>query len=280
LLDDGGGPFLFPAEKLAQNLRGRGVRLAVLGACEAGRRDQVNAWTGVVPALTRAGIPAVVGMQYTIRDKNAIAFSRRFYRALAAGQPVDAAVADGRLAIFNRSGNDERDWGVPVLYLRADEGVLFPSVGPAHPVEANERAQGRGTYIHVDQRIGTVADGKVVGVQVGQPPERPKSRAREELEKEIERFREPVGPASVEEVDRRALREAVIREFGLEDLELLCDDVQTALERAGVELQVNLEIVGGSGKAAKVLRLIQYLDRRGYLGYLVSAVRSVRSGII
>jgi len=126
LLDEGRRAKLFPADRLARNLAGRGVRLAVLGACEAGRRDQVNAWTGVVPALTRAGIPAVVGMQYTIRDNSAIAFSRRLYRALADGQPIDAAVTDGRLAIFNRSSDDERDWGVPVLYLRADEGVLFP----------------------------------------------------------------------------------------------------------------------------------------------------------
>ena len=126
LMDDDRRAMLFPADRLARNLAGRGVRLAVLGACEAGRRDQVNAWTGVVPALTRAGIPAVVGMQYTIHDNSAIAFSRRLYRALADGQPVDAAVTDGRLAIFNRSSDDERDWGVPILYLRADEGVLFP----------------------------------------------------------------------------------------------------------------------------------------------------------
>jgi hypothetical protein len=275
LLDDGGGPFLFPAEKLAQNLRGRGVRLAVLGACEAGRRDQVNAWTGVVPALTRAGIPAVVGMQYTIRDKNAIAFSRRFYRALAAGQTVDAAVTDGRLAILNRGGDDERDWGVPVLYLRADEGVLFPHARPARPAEERDEAQGRGMYIQVEQHIVEMAGGDVVGVQVGQPPERHRSQAREELERELEKFTEPVG-----KVDKRALREGMVQAFSVEDLELLCADVETALGRAGIELQVNLEIVGGSGKPAKVLRLIQYLDRRGYLGYLVNALRSARSGII
>ena len=113
-----------------------------------------------------------------------------------------------------------------------------------------------------------------MGVQVGQPPER-KSQARRELEKEIEKFTEPVG-----EVDKRALREAMVQAFSLEDLELLCADVETALGRAGIELQVNLEIVGGSGKPAKVLRLIQYLDRRGYLSYLVNAVRSARQGII
>ena len=82
------------------------------------------------------------------------------------------------------------------------------------------------------------------------------------------------------DVDRRALREAMVRNFGLEDLEVLCADVEGALKDAGLPLQVNLEIVGGSGKRAKVLNLIQYLDRRGYLGYLVDAVRSVRPGII
>ena len=117
---------LFPVEKLAQNLVGRNIRLAVFGACKTAQRDQLNAWTGVAPALTRAGIPAVVAMQYTIGDANAIAFSRRFYGALASGETIDAAVTDGRLAILNRSDLDERDWGVPVLYLRTPGGVLFP----------------------------------------------------------------------------------------------------------------------------------------------------------
>ena len=133
--EDGRDAAPLSADKLALLLRGRGLRLAVLGACEAGRRDQVNAWSAVAPALTKAGIPAVVAMQYTIRDANAIAFSRRFYRALAAGQPIEAAMTDGRLAIFNRGDEKERDWGVPVLYLRVDAGVLFPQI------EASEAAR-------------------------------------------------------------------------------------------------------------------------------------------
>ena len=292
LLDDDRGPFLFPAEKLAQNLRGRGVRLAVLGACEVGRRDQVNAWTGVVPALTRAGIPAVVGMQYTIRDRNAVAFSRRFYRALAAGQPIDAAVTDGRLAIFNRSSDDERDWGVPVLYMRTDEGILFPSARPAPQAELRDADQGPVTNIRVEQHIDTVEGGKVVGVEIGQPAPlpigqpaslpigqpapSPRPKARRELEEQLAEFARPVSPPTAGDVDKRALREAMIRNFGLEDLEVLCADVEGALKDAGLPLQVNLEIVGGSGKRSKVLNLIQYLDRRGYLGYLVRAVLDAR----
>ena len=242
LLDDNKRAAPFSAKKLALNLMGRGVRLAVLGACEGGRRDQVNPWTGVVPALTRAGIPAVVGMQYTIQDQNAIAFSRRFYRALAAGESIDGAVTDGRLSILNRSSDDERDWGVPVLYLRAEEGTLFPkaaggSSSPAVPPQPERRSA------PAPQSVSAAT-----------PPDA--------------------------NVDPRALRNAMVNAFGVEDLEVLCTDVQSDLKDAGIDLLVSLEIVGGNGLTMKVLNLIQYLDRRGYLGYLVTAVRRARPGII
>ena len=123
-----------PAETVVVNLHGRGVRLAVLGACEGARRDRFNPWTGIAPALVRGGLPAAVAMQSTLFDRSAIAFSSRFYESLALGQPIDAAVSAGRIAIFNESGPGERDWGVPVLYLRAETGVLFPRP------EAAERA--------------------------------------------------------------------------------------------------------------------------------------------
>ena len=66
LVGDDGRARPFAAQKLALNLAGRSVRLAVLTACEVGQPDAANAWAGVVTALTRAGIPAVVGMQYRI----------------------------------------------------------------------------------------------------------------------------------------------------------------------------------------------------------------------
>lgn len=127
LVDKDQKPVLFPADKLALNLKGRNIRLAFLGSCNSGRRDQINPWNGVAPALTKAGIPAVLAMQYSIRDGNAINFSKRFYQSLVKGVDIDTAVADGRMAIFNTAADDkERDWGVPVLYLRSHGGVLFP----------------------------------------------------------------------------------------------------------------------------------------------------------
>ena len=128
-------PVLLDAANLALELGARGVRLAVLSACEAAGRDPATPWSGVASALYQQGIPAVVGMQYTVRDRNAIAFGRRFYRALGAGKSIDTAVSDGRLGVFHRGGGGDRDWGVPVLYLREGPSVLFPP--PAAPFRRN-----------------------------------------------------------------------------------------------------------------------------------------------
>ena len=238
LVAEDGGAELFPVDKLAPNLVGRDIRLAVFSACETARRDQYNAWTGVAPALTRAGIPAVVAMQYNVRDANAIAFSRRFYGALAAGETLDAAVTDGRLAIFNRSRLEERDWGVPVLYLRTRGGSLLPSGEPELAARFEERA----------------------GTQPKTRQSKPSKRA--------------------PDVDKRALRGVMLSSFDLDELEALCWDAAGLLEDDGIDLSVNLDMVGGGSKTAIVMNLIDYFDRRGYLAYLVRAVRSARPGQI
>jgi beta-lactam-binding protein with PASTA domain len=145
--EDGSGAPM-PAEELAVNLRGRGVELVVLGACQTGRRGEGNIWSGVAAALMKAGIPAAVAMQYGIWDDAAIAFNRSFYRVLAAGLPLDYAVSAGRLAAFNRChpvredrelGRCWRDWGVPVLYLRSDQDFVLPAIEDADQREAVTR---------------------------------------------------------------------------------------------------------------------------------------------
>ncbi len=134
ILDDDGKrtPLRFSVDKLVMLLQMSQVRLAVLGACETGRRGGESAWTGIATALAqKAKIPAVVGMQYKILDDNAARFSRGFYRNLAMHESIDMAVTAGRINITLRSSDPkERDWGVPVLYLRADESeaVIFPKL--------------------------------------------------------------------------------------------------------------------------------------------------------
>lgn len=119
-----------PAEEVALNLNQTGVRLVVLAACEGGRVDGVRAWSGIAPALVRAGIPAVVAMQFRVRDDKALAFSQRFYEHLATGGSIDSAVTAGRLAMFDSKDSYGRDWGAPVLYLNAGGGEPFPQREP------------------------------------------------------------------------------------------------------------------------------------------------------
>jgi hypothetical protein len=114
-----------PAQDVALILNNTGVRLVFLSACEGGKVDGIHAWSGIATALARSGVPAVVAMQFRVRDVEALAFSRRFYENLAAGGSVDSAVTAGRLAMFDSKNEYSRDWGAAVLYLNAKEGKLF-----------------------------------------------------------------------------------------------------------------------------------------------------------
>jgi len=121
------------------------LRLVVLNACEGGRSSQEDIFSSTASILLRGGVPAVLAMQYAITDRAALEFAQTFYEALSDGIPVDTAVAEGRLAI-SLAFEDTIEWGTPVLYLRAENGVLFDvdktariqaraAVQPSMPVE-------------------------------------------------------------------------------------------------------------------------------------------------
>jgi CHAT domain len=112
------------------NLGNAGVRLVVLGACNSASRDAGGAWSGVAPALVRENIPAVVAMQFKVLDQNAGLFMAHLYSGVLGGFTIDEAIFEGRQALFKRGGLEDRDWGVPVVYLRARDGVLFPLTKP------------------------------------------------------------------------------------------------------------------------------------------------------
>lgn len=115
-------------EVLATVLRGEArPRLVVLNACQTGRTsDQPgrHPFAGVAPALVRAGVPAVVAMRRGISDPAAIAFSKALYERLAAGDPVDAAVAEGRISLHN-DAPESLEWATPMLFMRLPDGYLF-----------------------------------------------------------------------------------------------------------------------------------------------------------
>ncbi len=142
LADRDGQSFLLTATQLGRFLAGHShLRLVLLNSCEGARGGKRDIFSSTASILVRRGIPAVLAMQYKITDKAAIEFSRAFYLALADGMPVDAAVAEARIAVSVAVTNTI-EWGTPVLYMRSPDGVLFniqkPSTSPKVETEKDE----------------------------------------------------------------------------------------------------------------------------------------------
>jgi hypothetical protein len=150
------------AEQLGITLRGNGIQLAVLGACKTATRDAKSVWGGIAPVLCRCDIPAVVANQFSIKDKCAVAFSRQFYSSLVGGLSIERAVAAGRIAAYH-ADKDGRDWGVPVLYLRAPDGELLKGAPDATVRQAARQAAEADVELHVKE---VAAGGVVVGAEV------------------------------------------------------------------------------------------------------------------
>jgi CHAT domain-containing protein len=101
-------------------------KLAVLNACRTAEPGDIEGLAGLAAALVSEGrVPAGVGMGYPITGESAAIFSRTFYETLVRHGQVDHAVAKGREALFAEVGAGQRDWGVPRLYMRAPEGIIF-----------------------------------------------------------------------------------------------------------------------------------------------------------
>ena len=123
LEDEYGDQDPLDADLLAMQLADAGTRVAVLGACQTAQRDDIGAWSSVAEALLKAGLGAVVGMQFPVLDNSAIRFATDVYGSLALGLGIDEAVRAGRVAVA--AAGDARGWATPVLYLRSPDGVIF-----------------------------------------------------------------------------------------------------------------------------------------------------------
>lgn len=159
---------------LAQELKDfSGLRLVVLNACHTARSvgdAGPNPFAGAATALMMAGVPAVIAMSRPISDTAAVAFSRSLYESLAAGKPVEAALAEARLAI-GRLG----EWGTPVLFLRTSREagnivrrVSFLAAAVVLAAVALSLAMGRGLDLRAlmalrynNQGISLLEEGRV-----------------------------------------------------------------------------------------------------------------------
>jgi len=122
-----------PGRVLGEVLKGGpSVRSVFLNACRTAQTTGAQSqdlFSGVAAALVLAGLPAVIAMQAPVSDSAAIGFSRRFYETLALGFPVDAAVAESRLAIY-LGAPDSFEWAIPALFLSVPDGRIFVAATP------------------------------------------------------------------------------------------------------------------------------------------------------
>jgi CHAT domain-containing protein len=115
---------LVDADDMQVLLQGSSVKLCVLSACQTAATDASDAIMGVAPKLVWTGVPAVIAMQFVVPDKTAISFMHDFYEFLADGRPLDSAVTEARIGVYF-DNDDKVFWGIPVLFMRAPDGVIW-----------------------------------------------------------------------------------------------------------------------------------------------------------
>lgn len=220
------------------------TRLILLNACLGAAQSSAQALSGLAPQLVRRGLPAVVAMQASIPDPAAITFASEFYQWVADGWSVDAATAQGRRAIYLDFGSGNPAWGMPVIFMRAPDGVLFaaPQVAaqaqPAQPgIVIGAFGQQVGN-VQVNASGATVAGGNITTTAAGP----------------LAGFASPT-----------ELREFIIKRFSREELRTLCTD-----------LNVDYDSLPGEGHAAKARELVLYMQRHDRLDELAAAVRQLR----
>ncbi|MCB9420172.1 MAG: CHAT domain-containing protein [Ardenticatenaceae bacterium] len=119
------------------------LRMVLLNSCEGARGSQHDVFSSSAAILVRRGLPAVLAMQYAITDRAAIEFARAFYEALTDNLPVDAAVAEARKAV-SLAMSYTVEWGTPVLYMRAPQGIIFKIAAAPRPapIDLTETSSG------------------------------------------------------------------------------------------------------------------------------------------
>jgi formylglycine-generating enzyme required for sulfatase activity len=133
-----GGEAWAGSENLGRLLRDvLSTRLVFLNACQGAVTSEADLFSSLAGALVRAGVPAVVAMQFEITDAAAILLAQEFYTALAENLPVDAALAEARKQIAFEDP-DSLEWATPVLFMRVADGRLFTVAAAAATAQPAE----------------------------------------------------------------------------------------------------------------------------------------------
>lgn len=100
-------------------------RLVLLQACESAVSGTEPAFISLADYLVKHSIPAVVAMQFTITNDNAILFATGFYEAIRDGKSIDQAVQNGRWQISCSQAHwAEHHFGTPVLFTYHPDAII------------------------------------------------------------------------------------------------------------------------------------------------------------
>ncbi len=126
IFEDGQGKSNFIlASQLGDRLAGLGTKLFFLSACQTATVGHGSVFNAVAPMLVRAGIPAVVAMQFSVAAGEAARFSQRFYKSLGSGRKIEDAMTDARRLL------SDQEIFRPVLYLRTSSETRDTTSSPA-----------------------------------------------------------------------------------------------------------------------------------------------------
>ncbi len=258
LADEEGKTQRFRATHLGRMLADhRSLRLVILNSCEGAKGSEHNIFSGTASILVQRGIPAVLAMQYEITDRAAIEFSRSFYKALANGLPVDAAVTEARKAVSFAIENTI-EWGTPVLYMRSHDGVLFNVQQKSKDKEKADRSKQK-KHKEREAKESSVREEEERGAREGERPEK-EPRDIELREKETKEAQLQAEKAEQLEKERREKEErsAEISSSYSKGIEALgAQDWQTAIKHFNDILTMD---AGYKDASAKLKEAEQQLD--------------------
>ncbi len=146
-----------PGEELGQLLHDTGVPVLVLNACQSAMHeaiekpaaatdvhDEVRAIGSLAQAVVDQGIPAVLGMRYSVFVTTAARFVGELYAALAKGRGFGQAASEARKDLQRNpdrwvglQARPLQDWFVPVIYEAMDRRLLpaDPDLPPNQQIE-------------------------------------------------------------------------------------------------------------------------------------------------
>ena len=122
-----GQPYWKDAQEFAQLFSGHPPKIVILQACETGRQSETNAFSSVAYRLMLQGVSVVIAMQFNVSNQTASIFVKEFYSQIVnEGSSVEMAVQKARLKLVIQMGRMRRDFAIPVIYMNAKDGYLFP----------------------------------------------------------------------------------------------------------------------------------------------------------